>query len=188
MKLRALFEMPQYVNKEIPTLDMGEHKPFYTQRSMSEKYNILATTPYYVGISKDGTFGFIGEAGNRADDNAPGAFILGSIEFKSNLNISSLRHLLPNKKVLQVDGVEVSKLYNRRGIGYYLYFTLIQAGYVVISDNLQYMGGKAIWKKIAAKTISNQYKVYVMQDMKVLMQDNKPIVYDSNNIDDCEIW
>jgi hypothetical protein len=40
-------------------------------------------------------------------------------------------------EVFQVDGVEISKKYQRDGdgIGYYLYLALINAGYGVFSNN-----------------------------------------------------
>jgi hypothetical protein len=188
MKVEELFEMPQFINRELPTLISGNFKKFYTTNSITAKYDIIFDKTFIVGLSKDKTFAFIGERGERPDDNAPGAYILGSVDFKKPLNISSIEDIDVPEKVLQIDGVEINKIQQRRGVGYYLYLALIQAGYVVISDNLQYLGGKELWKKVAKKAIKNNYEVYISDDTELRMKDGKPEVYDGLNIDDAEIW
>lgn len=182
-----LTEMPQIINKELPVFNLGTHKRFNTFDTLSIKYITIIDQPYYVGLSKDNSYAIIGEYNNRDYDNAKGVNIIGSIEFKTPLNISSTK-LITNAKILQVDGVQVDKDYQRDGIGYYLYFALITAGYAIVSDNIQYLGGQAIWKKIAKLSNIYNYKVYIMDDMVIRTNNGVPVYYDSSNIDDCEIW
>lgn len=188
MKLDELFEMPQLEPKELSTIYSGAVRRFNSQQTIDVKYDILSTFgKYLIGISKDKSFAFIGETGTR-EDGVNGAFVLGTIDFKKPLNISSLEHVEAPDHVLQVDGVELAKKYQRDGLGYLLYLGLIKAGYIVISDNLQYLGGQAIWKKIAKLAVNNDYKVYISDDTELRMKDGKPEVYDGSNIDDAEIW
>jgi hypothetical protein len=188
MKVEELFEMPRLEPKELPTVNSGKIRRFNSNETLKVKYNIIAKFgKNIVGISKDSSYAFIGEQGTR-EDNVKGAYVLGTIDFKKPLNISSIEHIEAPEKVLQVDGVEISKKFQRDGIGYYLYLGLIKAGYVVISDNLQYLGGKAIWKKIAKLAINNNYKVYISDDTELRMKNGQPEVYDGSNIDDAEIW
>lgn len=189
MKIAELLnEMPRLETRELPTVNSGIYKKFYSNESIKAKYDVLETKPFIIGISKDKTFAFIGAKGNREDDGVEGAFILGTIDFKKPVNISSTKNVELPERAIQVDGVEINKINQRRGVGYYLYLALIKAGYAVISDNLQYLGGQAIWKKVAKKAINNKYKVFIMDDEEIRMKDGKPEEYNGTNIDDAEIW
>lgn len=189
MKVEELFEMPRLEPRELMTVNSGNYERFNTNATLKAKYKqLIIIDKFVVGISKDSSFAFIGEYGNRKDDGEAGAIVYGTVDFKKPLNISSIEDIELPDNALQIDGVEIAKKYQRDGIGYYLYLALIKAGYVVISDNLQYLGGKAIWKKIAKKAINNQYEVYISDDTELRMKDGKPEVYDGSNIDDAEIW
>lgn len=189
MKIEELFEMPQVIDRELMTIDSGAYERFNTLATLKAKYRqLISIEKFIVGISKDTSFAFIGEYSNRKEDDEPGAIVYGTVDFKKPVNISSIADIDVPKKVLQIDGVEISKKYQRDGIGYYLYLALIKAGYIVISDNLQYLGGKALWKKIAKKAINNNYKVYIADDTELRMKDGKQEEYDGSNIDDAEIW
>jgi len=182
--------MPRLEPRELMTVNSGVYERFNTTATLKAKYKqLILIDKFVVGISNDSSFAFIGEYSNRKDDGEPGAIVYGTVDFKKPLNISSIEDIeLPNSAI-QIDGVEIAKKYQRDGIGYYLYLGLILAGYVVISDNLQYLGGKAIWKKIAKKAIQNNYKVYISDDTELRMNsDGKPEVYNGTNIDDAEIW
>lgn len=186
MKISELLETPQLEPIDLPHF---MHRQFHSNRSINSLYNMLKPiSNYCVGISKDNSYAFIGELGIRQEDQVAGAYIYGHIEFKDQLNVSSTIHVDYGDKVLQVDGVEIVKEYKNRGIGYYLYLTLIHNEYTIICDNLQYLGGQAIWKKIASQSINNQYNVYIIDDEELLMKNGQPVKYDGSNIDDCEIW
>jgi len=192
MKVYELFEMsPRLEKSNLMSLNSGEFKKFNSSQTLKEKYDLLPTAKgYIVGMSKDGNYAMIGQKGVRKEDGARGAFILGTIDFKKpmELSIDDEEIDFPQDKILQVDGVEIAKKYQRDGLGYLLYLSLINAGFMVISDNLQYLGGQAIWKKIAKFAINNAYKVYISDNAKLRMKNGNPEVYDGTNIDDAEIW
>lgn len=90
---------------------------------------------------------------------------------------------------MQVDGVEVYDAIKARGIGSQFYFALAQYGFVIISDNFQYLGGKALWKKIASKSTSEKCSVYVIDEGEpVTDEDDNLIEYNGSNLDDDELW
>jgi hypothetical protein len=89
---------------------------------------------------------------------------------------------------MQVDSVEMSKDKKRKGFGYLLYLSLVKKGITLISDNFQYLGGQALWKKMA-RLSGVDYTVYLIDDGEVRTgPDGKPLEYNGSNIDDDAIW
>ncbi|EKO3827284.1 hypothetical protein NTE12_003687 [Vibrio harveyi] len=90
----------------------------------------------------------------------------------------------------QVRGVVVEPKLRDFGLATFIYETLaIDMGMVLVSDNEQYEGGKALWKKIARD--SDRLKVYVLDsstfDFHPYGEDGRT-VYTGSNIDDEELW
>lgn len=90
----------------------------------------------------------------------------------------------------QVRGVVVEPKLRDFGLATYMYETLaINMGLVLVSDNEQYEGGKALWKKIASE--SKKLNVYVLDsetfDFHPYGEDSRT-TYTGSNIDDLELW
>jgi hypothetical protein len=193
MKLSELLEMvPVFKNSEADTLSLSQL--FFTDESISRDFSIIGIAKinnieYKIVLKKSQGIAFIGEKGKRKLDGKPGIEIIGDVEFKHKQTISGLKSFPPNDKILQVRTVVIEPNNRIIGLGFYLYLTLAKAGYMIVSDNTQYIGGKALWKKITAKVLKDDYAVYVLDHGEVRLDDKgDPIVYDGSNIDDAELW
>ncbi len=154
MKLRELLESPDFINKEMPTY-VRTTIEFYSENTMREMFDTIATFEYLgkktvVLMAKTKKFAVIGTMGVRPEDKKNGMYIIGTVDFKSKLNLSYDKDIPGAVNALQVDVVEISDRSKRRGYGVLLYFNLAKYGYEIISDNVQYLGGKALWKKMAS--------------------------------------
>lgn len=141
MKLTDLLEMPVHRKKELP-VDMGTFKPFFSEDSLARRYDFIAktkvgTTPAFVVIRKNEESAAIGIPALRDDDQKPGMEVMCVVEFKPNVTLSGNLQL-KEKGVLQVAKVRALPGIQTGGWGSTLYFSLAKAGYVIISDNLQY--------------------------------------------------
>lgn len=90
----------------------------------------------------------------------------------------------------QVQGVVVDPKLRDFGLATYIYTSLIvKKGLILVSDNEQYIGGKALWKHIART--SKELVVYVFDSENGLFYPfdaDERIAYDGKNIDDYIIW
>jgi hypothetical protein len=192
MKLENLLESPTFIDKDANF--NGSFTPFYSLDTLDREFefihkgkNSLDNSDFWVVIKKDLSLAAIGTPGKRKSDDKVGMEIIGSIDFKEKPDFSGDRWIDIKKSVLQVDGVEIGKKSRSKGYGFLLYLALADAGYAIISDNVQYRGGKALWKRIAS-IINNDYAVYVIEDGKVKMEGESPIMYDGKNINDADLW
>ena len=192
MKVQDLFEMPEAKRSELPP-KYPVARPFFSEMSLKRNHEFIHKgkshdgKEYWVSIKKDEHSAALGFPGKRADGTF-GMDVVALVEFKSPL-ISSFEDIKVGPNVKQVDQVHVSPVFQQQGWGMNLYAGLASAGYVVISDNTQYFGGIALWKRIAKETMHNQYKVYVIDQGKVRVDsDDNPIFYDGNNIVESELW
>lgn len=73
--------------------------------------------------------------------------------FKSSAHESYYEHFpqLKNPKVLQVDTVAVIDRFRRYKIGINGYILMMNAGYIICSDNQQTPAGSAVWKSLIAQ-------------------------------------
>lgn len=193
MKLSELLEMaPVLKNSEADTLSL--HQLFLTDEAMERDFSIIGKisiggNDYIIALRNSGAIAVIGKTGKRKLDEKPGIEIIGDVKFKHNQTISGLKSFPADDKILQVNTVVVEPSFRTFGFGFYIYLTLAKAGYMIVSDNTQYIGGKALWKKIAAKVLKDDYAVYVLDHGEVRLDDKgDPIVYDGSNIDDAELW
>lgn len=86
-------------------------------------------------------------------------------------------------KILQVDGVSVDKEYQSSGIAGALYMAIVNNGHVVVSDSIQFIPGKELWKRIARESAGKGYKVQIYKSGKFIDEN-----YNGSNIPDSEIW
>jgi hypothetical protein len=177
MQLDDLFESPQYIPIELP-INLGEFISFCSNDTLLSDYHIIgdgtnSDNKFQVAIRKSESFAFIGIPGLRDRDNKPGIKVVGSIEFQYIMKLSGTTSIINPKNALQVRLVDVSDRYKRLGWGFELYLSLAKAGYTVISDNTQYIGGKALWKKIAKLSVNSQYQVFVLDNYDLIVLVNQ---------------
>lgn len=137
-------------------------------------------------LKKDKSFAVVGYRGTRKPDNAAGLHIVGMLEFKP-IDLAYDRLIrAENKNAIQVDSVEVFNKFKYVGTGAFLYKSLIEYGFVLISDHTQYIGGRKLWEKLVKDpTIA----VYVIRNGTSISDENgEPIRYDGKNIPDNIIW
>ena len=94
------------------------------------------------------------------------------------------------QELAQVQGVVVDPKLRDFGLATYMYTSLIiKKGLVLVSDNEQYAGGKALWKHIART--SSELTVYVFDSVTggfYPFDCTDRTVYNGSNIDDSIIW
>ena len=193
MKLHELLiEMPIFKHE---VLKDQMHRPFTTDKALERRFDIVNVgktqfgDSYGVFISKRHDFAVIGIPGIRESDGENGIDVIGTVNFKTPMiNGFGLIDISNLSQVLQVSLVHVAAEQQDRGWAMYLYASLIKAGFIVISDNTQYIGGKELWKKIARNSLDGKYSVYVIDQGKVRMNGDIPLKYDGINIDDSELW
>ena len=200
MKLKALFEGPPPVfdPKEMPTFSSSSLGRFYSNRTIESDFNKIGTfnlddDQYFIIISKETDFACIIKIGERVEDKTIGGYIIAQADFKEPINITFDRSIkYEPSKVIQIDGVEVyQKNLKKRSLGFYFYLGLIKAGYVVISDNYQYIGGKELWKKIIKMSEYDfGFSVYLIDNGHPrLDSDGNPIKIKSKDIEnEQEFW
>jgi hypothetical protein len=191
MKLEALFEMPISVNREMPIF-LDSTIRFYSEDTISREFDIIskiksgAETLWSI-LKKDKTKAIIGSIGIRKEDGKPGLKMLGELEFKKP-DLAFDKDIKTPGHVLQVDSVIV---YDTKfnGIGYNLYLSIVEAGYILVSDHTQFVGGRKLWEKLAKFTSSNKYAVYVLDNGSPVLDDQgEPLAYNGSNLSDEKIW
>lgn len=192
MKLQEfLMEMPDFINKEMPIITNGTIR-FYSIDTIERDFDLISKTiknneEFWTILKKDKSIASIGILSRRKEDNKLGLDLLGILDFKESPDFSFNRLINVNEKVLQVDSVNI---YSDKfqGFGYLLYSTLVEYGYILVSDHTQYLGGKKLWEKISKLSNSNKYSVFIVNNGEVLLDDNgMPLEYNGSNLNDDEI-
>jgi hypothetical protein len=91
--------------------------------------------------------------------------------------------------VAQIEGVVVEGSLRHIGLATLMYETLaIQGGITLLSDNEQYQGGKALWRRIARQSHLLQVFVLDTDAGRYYPFDGERIRYDGKGIPEAEIW
>lgn len=192
MKAKELLEAPPVFNPAEANFG-GLMQRFYSDETLKRDFEFaqkfkIENEEVFVVIAKDKSKAAIGFPSIRKSDNKSGMEVVGVVDFKKP-DISASKWFDFKEHILQVDGVEVTNKFKTLGYGFHLYLGLAKAGFVIISDNYQYIGGKSLWKKIASQDKANDYAVYVIDNGNIISDDNgDPIKYNGANIDDANIW
>ncbi len=91
--------------------------------------------------------------------------------------------------VAQIEGIVVDGAVRDVGLATFVYETIVtKAGVVLLSDNEQYEGGKALWQHIARR--STNLKVFILDtdSARYYPFDGERISYDGKSIPESEIW
>lgn len=104
-------------------------------------------------------------------------------------NVISVDRFWEDQSVLQVEGVCVEKPLQEAGLATQLYEALVlKCGVILMSDNIHYAGGKALWQKIARN--STQLAVFILDsdDGRFYPFDGTKAAYDGISIPEEKIW
>ena len=75
-----------------------------------------------------------------------------------------------------------------QGLATYLYELSVTIGNLtIISDTEQFEGGKAVWKKLAARGVVDVY-IYDAEKNEFYSADGRHLCYDGTNVPDSAIW
>lgn len=191
MNLKQLLEMPQYYHKEMKSDPHDQMTPFFiTDERMEERYTVLAQRDNVVAvIAKDGGNAMVCVRTTRHDGES-GVMSYGNLIFKANFKIGAAVDSLQlqAQKVLQVSVVTVVNDDKFKGLASFLYSSLVQAGYTVISDTSHFIGGRQLWKKLARSHLPNEGVYLINNGNAVMDADGKPLEYNGTNVPDADIW
>lgn len=191
MKFTDLFEMPTFINKELPVADVKVN--VMSVATLDREYTLLGQTDdgdmkIVAALNKNRKSAIIGQAVIR-DDAIKAVHVVCTITFHKYNKADAKVNLGVAADALQVDTVVATDSTRGAGYGYMLYKFLLNAGHTVVSDNIQYIGGKELWKKIVRRAARDSHTVHILQNGKYLAgADGKPIAYDGSNIPDEVIW
>lgn len=104
-------------------------------------------------------------------------------------NVISVKRFWQDEQILQVEGVCVERRFQESGFATKLYEALVlKCGVILMSDNTQYEGGKALWQKIARN--SNALTVFVLDTDSgtFFPYDGTKAIYDGISIPEEKIW
>jgi hypothetical protein len=202
MKLSDLFESPELrdVDKDQSSwIDMDEYgKPgrFISIDTMDRKYDVLTTIKlsiepralFVVALAKNKTMAGVFFRTQTTEGRDVMA-VCCLVYFKQPI----LTHPPVDMQgvMLQVDRVATVSQYEGNDIASSLYAELVNAGYVVVYDTIQYRGGMKLWKKIARRSITGNYKVHIYDGQindYLRDTDNQILTYTEKNIPDNAIW
>lgn len=200
MKLKDLFEMPEYRDLVRDQSDWIEMKD---DGSPGKYISVNTVQRVYDEIDEIKIHGIKYRLLLNKKKMLAGAFIPGKIEqtgeavywvasiiyFKSPM-IKNLPVEFVNN-ILQVDRVATIKKVEGFDLASTLYSCLARKGFTVVSDNIQYTGGKKLWQKLARKSKISDVKVYVFDtQISDVFRDvnDQPLEYNEDNIDDDKIW
>lgn len=89
---------------------------------------------------------------------------------------------------LQVEGVIVTKRERNVNVASALYKALINDGIVLVSDNVQFPGGKALWARMARKEVGIDVFVFDSELRAFWPYDGERVKYDGRSIPEEQIW
>ncbi|WP_245000860.1 hypothetical protein [Dickeya dadantii] len=93
-----------------------------------------------------------------------------------------------NTHPAQVEGVIVAKRERNANVASAMYKALINDGIVLVSDNLQFPGGKALWARMARKEMGIDVFVFDSERRAFWPYDGERIRYDGRSIPESDIW
>jgi hypothetical protein len=197
MKLSTLLETPEFKNELLIPSIKDSKFDYMSYDAVERLYDILEFEEYLsikgkivipaLGKKKYMASAFI-KVVNPHNEDRKSLKIISQISFYHPSTLSAIPEDIKNP--LQVQLVYTNPEFENRGIASYLYATIIKNGYTIISDEVQYLGGYKLWKKMANQAKLYNYKIYIWnkEDGYLKNDDGEIIEYDSTNIDDSLIW
>jgi len=187
MRFSELFEMPTYIPSELDTTDFEVNVP--SVDTLDREYDLIGNIQVrnqkiISALKKDRSSAIIGPAVQR-DDGKPAMDVIVTLQFHDSPDLGEAQ----TPKSLQVNTVFTTSATRGFGYGYQLYKILLDRGFTIVSDNIQYIGGKELWAKIIRKSAIDNHNVFILRDGKYMRDENgKPIVYDGTNVSADDVW
>lgn len=184
MKLKDLItEMPWHKQQELKLDGIPAEDQSYSVEEFQMMFDILVNRPVgqqhiLVGLAKDQSKCIAGIIDGES------LYTRCLLEFQG----ITFEHNIDGP-CLQVDTVQAEANQQGTGFGYEIYKALLNAGYALISDYVQYTGGRKLWEKIIKRAGQDGHYVLVMRNGEILTQKNGvPIKFNGNNIPLEDVW
>jgi hypothetical protein len=194
MNLQDIFEMPELRNWTQDQLKwIKDSNTVMSFKSVDRLYDSLDEIIIRQGIpififlnkAKHNCVAFIKE--QNTNTNEIEFIMISCITFHYPTPVSNIPNLI---NPLQVKQVWTEPRFENQGIASFMYALLARQSFTVISDKVQYLGGKELWKSMAKKAHLNNYliKIYNTDAGYIKDANGNILKYDSSNIDDSIIW
>ena len=194
MNIRDLFEMPELRNWTQDQLEwIKDSTTSMSFKAVDRLYDSLDEIVLKQGIpififlnkAKHNCVAFIKEKNIKTNEIE--FIMISSVTFYFPKPASNIPNLI---NPLQVKQVWTEPRFENQGIASFMYALLVRCGYTVISDKVQYLGGKELWKKMAKEAHLNDYTITIYNEDAGYIKDQQGYVlqYNASNIDDSIIW
>lgn len=186
MKILKLLEMPDFRDSLMPFFSVAYRMSL---RSLEQSFDELRQNEfpdqYGFFLRKDKKQAIVVKY-ERSEHEVRGKIVV-ELDFKDTLEIvwdgTPPQFNLP---VLQVDGVvNFDGASQAKGLVVGLY-KLLANQFVVISDNIHYQGGQAIWEKLAID--DDGTSVLLCNNGEIVMDGDTPLRFNGANYPKTEIW
>lgn len=184
MKLQDLItEMPWHKEEDLNVGGIPEELASFDLKQFQQHFDILVNRAVgdqqiLVGLARDESKCVAGLVkGDRVSTRCVLEFQ--GITFNNPIDAPSL----------QVDLVQAEANEQGTGFGYEIYKALLNAGYALYSDAVQYNGGRKLWEKIIRKAGQHGHYVMVVRDGEIMKdKDGQPIKFNGANIPLDQVW
>lgn len=168
----------------------------YSPSAVARRFEVLeevsiADTNYQVIFDAETPFAAVIEAAPSIVNDVPRHKVVATLELQRRARLEGVlvKNFWEDREVAQIEGVVVDGAMRDVGLATFVYETVaIKTDTVLLSDNEQYAGGKALWQHIARE--SKDLVVYILDTdtAQYFPFDGERIRYDSECIPEAEIW
>lgn len=200
MRLQDLLEMSELRNRTLDPEEEGwtdSRLDYLSYNAVERVYDILDIENYtrvegkivIPALSKNKMMAaaFINWFNPHSNDRKALRFVTKIVFY----NRSPLSNLPALKNPLKVQRVYTVKEFRNNYVAGYLFALLAKNGHTIISDEVEYLGGKELWKKLARQAELKHYKIRIFNQRtgEFLTDSNKEIIeYNGENINEAIIW
>lgn len=186
MKILRLLEMPEFRDSLMPFVSVSYRMSL---RSLERSFDELAQNEfpdqYGFFLRKDKKQAIVVKY-EKNELEIRGKIVV-ELDFKDSLELvwdgPPPHFTLP---VLQVDGVvNFYEASHSKGLVVGLY-KLLATQHVLISDNIHYQGGQAVWEKLAR--VADDFSVLLCNNGEIVMDGERPLRFNGENYPKSEIW
>lgn len=186
MKLQTLLEMPEFIQRELAREPLQLR--IISVEAFDREFDLLKSeqfgdgTVVAYGLRKDRSAAIVGELFMK--NKRPYLSIKIHLAFHEEPQVGEIQG-----EALQVNIVRAAPDTKSYGYGYNLYHSIVDKGIALISDNVQYIGGKKLWDKVIRNSRDDGFHVYVLRRGEWVRDvDGKVIKFNGTNIPADQIW
>lgn len=198
MRIQDIFEMPQLMSWELDRTKLHNRGyTFMSFKAVDRLYDMLDTsklliinnTPVYIALSKKHYMCSAFVKNIKPETDEPALQLISQVSFYHQPGPFTK---LPTsiKNPLQVSNVFTEPEWENRGVAQFMYATLVRHGFTIVSDRVQYLGGKELWQAMVRKAHLKDYSITIYNEDAGFVKDSSGIIlnYNASNIDDSVIW